>query len=154
MQDFNDYKAQKQQADAYKLAQEIQSKEINENIALISKVGGVGGGSSQYEGHHCVMDVLNKIDSMVNMFERSIRENPGDKSAQKIVDVISALYDLAQSKMVESKKQCVSYMKKASGAPAKSASTPSTPSSTPAVSSEPGPDDVDVDFAPEPTGEE
>jgi hypothetical protein len=120
---YKQYKVLKEQKDAYKVAAEIQ-----ENMAIISTTSPSPNYSeSQYEGHICVMDVLNKIDSMVRMFERTIKDNPSDKSSQKIVEVISALYDLAQAKLSEAKKQSVSYMRKASGVQIKK------PSQTPAV---------------------
>ncbi len=136
MENFEKYKSKKQQTEAYKLASQIQ-----ENFAFIGQA--TGQDTRQYEGHLAAMDVLNKIDSMVKMFEKTIQDNPSDKSSQKIVDVVSALYDLAQSKLIEAKKQCTSYMKKASGftpAPSKpkpTSSFSSSPTSSSATSNVP-----------------
>ena len=117
MKKYDEFKDDLNTTEAYKLAGQVQ-----ENFAL--SFPGSQLEVKQYEGHLSVIDILNKIDSMIRMFEKTIAANPTDKSAQKIVSVVESLYELGQVKMTEAKKQCSSYMKKASGVTSKRISLP------------------------------
>ena len=98
--DFNKYKKQLKMTKAYEKAGEIQ-----EALALSMCPASGKNSEKQYEGHIAVSDVLNKIDAMVRMFERSLQDNDDQDSSAKIIEVICNLYDLAQIKMAEAKKQ-------------------------------------------------
>lgn len=109
--DFKEYKKNRRLTDAYTEAGKIQ-----EALALTVIQAG-NGDNKEYEGHLAVNDVLNKIDAMIRMFERSIQDNNFQESSGKITEIICNLYDLAQIKMAEAKKQAKSYMEKATGIP-------------------------------------
>lgn len=140
---FDEYKRDLAREQAYKYATQIQ-----ENFALA--IHGAPDDEKQYEGHISVMDVMNKIDAMVKMFEKTIVKNPTDKSAQKIVDVVESLYDLASAKLHEAKKQCSSYMKKASGVTAPSKPKPVMPDMGMGMGPDAGMDSEEPDMGGEP----
>jgi len=112
MKKLQEYKQEKQRNNAYKEASRIQ-----EGFAL-STCSGIGRAGRQYEGHLAVQDVLSKIDSMNRMFESCVRDGSAQESGGKIISIIDNLYDLAQLKMAEAKKQAKDYMQKAAGIPA------------------------------------
>lgn len=107
---FEEYKKNKQITEAYEEACKVQ-----ESLALTVIRDGNGRCNKEYEGHIAVNDILNKIDAMVRMFEQSIKNNNFQESSYKITEIICNLYDLAQIKMIEAKKQAKAYMEKATG---------------------------------------
>ena len=110
---FEEYKKEKTMKSSYEKA-----KSIQEGIALSTCISGNDQSSLRpYEGHISVMDILGKIDTMVRMFERSMKDDKEHESCRKIHDIIVNLYDLAQIKMTESKNQTSEYMRKATGVP-------------------------------------
>lgn len=131
MPPFKDFQAIREADEAYKYAAKIQQQEAFA-LAIHSVEKDP---ADEYNGHRSVMDLLHKIDSMVKMAERAIKDDTASKSAQKTVDVIASLYDLAQAKLNESKKQCIDYMKKATGV------TPLITQVTPARGNEAPPED-------------
>jgi len=116
---FKEYKKNKQIVEAYEEAGKVQESLA---LSMVRGLGRYGDGrcvdvlyNKEYEGHMAVSDILNKIDAMVRMFERSMKDKNSKESSSKIIEVISNLYDLAQIKMIEAKKQARLYMEKAAG---------------------------------------
>jgi len=106
--DFNEYKRNRTIKESYEQASKIQE-------ALALAVIRPREGREEYHGHLAVNDVLNKIDAMVGMFENAIQGSEFQESSGKIIEIICNLYDLAQIKLAEAKKQAKTYMEKASG---------------------------------------
>lgn len=107
---FQDFKRVKKLEESYKVASSIQ-----EGFALTGVSACGVPEKKEYEGHLSVADVLGKIDAMTRMFENNIRDKESSEEAGKIIDVIENLYDLAQLKLNEAKRQACDYMKKTAG---------------------------------------
>lgn len=107
--DFNDYKKNKELRDAYYNACKIQ-----EGFALAAITSEIQQ-EMEYEGHLAVSDVLNKIDSMIRVFEKYLNDNSYKITSEQMINIIENLYDLADIKLCESKNKCLKYMKKVSG---------------------------------------
>lgn len=128
MKNYKDYKKEKSMTEAYRLASSVQ-----ENYAFISNLNAPKK-DNKYEGHLAVIDVLNKIDAMIRMFECSMKDKSATESNQKMTQVISALYELAQAKLIEAKTECIKYLDKTTGIPSNGTTelTPSPSSEVPA----------------------
>jgi len=110
IKNFNEYKQIKEKENAY-----LEASKIQETFAL-SLAAPIGSGDvKQYEGHIAVSDILAKIDAMTKMFENNLKNGTQQQSGEKIINIIDNLYDLAQIKMAEAKRQAREYMQKASG---------------------------------------
>lgn len=138
-QKFEEYRKTKRQKESYKKASEIQ-----EAFALTSASpcgAGISVSQDQGRGHLAVSDVLNKIDAMARMFESGAMDKNGDfeASAEKIISIVEDLYDLAQIKLAEAKKQAGEYMRKASGVSSQVVPAEVVPDETPAE--EPAPEE-------------
>lgn len=123
--DYSIYKKTLDMQKAYTEASKIQ-----EGFALTS-LGCVSGPAKPYEGYISVQDILSKIDSMVSIFESAIQNKDEQSSITKIVEIINNLYDLAQLKLAEAKRQSTDYMNKTAGiqSPSIGASVMSEPDS-------------------------
>ena len=137
--DFKEYKHHRKIAEAYEKAVEIQ-----EAIALT--ICQPNGDVKEYEGHLAVSDVLNKIDAMVRLFEKSIQDSDFQDSSGKVIEIICNLYDLAQIKMAEAKKQAKSYMEKASGTSVEDVPEEEIISDLGDTEEEPGNDEREITF--------
>lgn len=110
MKNINEYRKELKMKNAYKEASDIQ-----ENLALASASFIGTGDSRPNQGFLAVQDLLNKIDAMNKMFESTAQQQNNSRAINKIIDIIDSLYELAQIKLIEARKQSESYMRKASG---------------------------------------
>ncbi|MFW5794890.1 MAG: hypothetical protein ACOCV1_05360, partial [Bacillota bacterium] len=108
---LNEYKKIKSRENSYKEAVRLQ-----EMMALSFKPQLQ---DNPAEGFMAVQDVLNKISAMNKMFDSCVNNKNGNniKSSEKIIDIITDLYELAQIKLSEAKKQSESFLRKSAGLP-------------------------------------
>ncbi len=121
MKKYDEYKQEDKLKMAYETAAKIESENLFSETAPIEEshiyaAGIVGGGKlgNLHKGYMCVADVMNKLSSMVHMFENYSKDKSQAESCAKMMEVADNLFDLARIKIVEAQKETIGNMNKIS----------------------------------------